>query len=52
LAVLRTAAPDSGGALSTHTMLAANRELFERARRLGIAMYEYESIRVLFVLAA
>jgi cytokinin dehydrogenase len=37
--VLRTAAPDSGGALSADAMLSGNRALFERARDLG--GYEY-----------
>jgi cytokinin dehydrogenase len=37
--VLRTAAPDSGGALSAAAMLSANRALFEQARDLG--GYEY-----------
>ena len=39
LSVLRTAAPDSGGALSAAAMLSANRSLFEQARALG--GYEY-----------
>ena len=38
-ALLRTAAPDSGGALSADAMLSSNRALFERARDLG--GYEY-----------
>jgi FAD/FMN-containing dehydrogenase len=37
--VLRTAAPDSGGALSADVMLSDNRALFEQARDLG--GYEY-----------
>jgi cytokinin dehydrogenase len=37
--VLRTAAPDSGGALSADVMLSDNRALFEQARALG--GYEY-----------
>jgi len=37
--LLRTAAPDSGGALSADVMLSANRALFEQARDLG--GYEY-----------
>ena len=37
--LLRTAAPDSGGALSADAMLSGNRALFERARDLG--GYEY-----------
>jgi cytokinin dehydrogenase len=37
--LLRTAAPDSGGALSADAMIAANRDLFEQVRRLG--GYEY-----------
>jgi FAD/FMN-containing dehydrogenase len=37
--LLRTSAPDSGGALSADVMLAGNRALFERARDLG--GYEY-----------
>jgi cytokinin dehydrogenase len=43
-AVLRTAAPDSGGALSTPAMLTANRELFDQARRLGGYAYPIGSI--------
>jgi FAD/FMN-containing dehydrogenase len=39
LSLLRTAAPDSGGALSANAMLSANRSLFEQARALG--GYEY-----------
>jgi cytokinin dehydrogenase len=39
LSLLRTAAPDSGGALSADAMLSANRSLFEQARALG--GYEY-----------
>jgi FAD/FMN-containing dehydrogenase len=42
--VLRTAAPDSGGALPVDTMLAANRKLFEQARRLGGYQYPIGSI--------
>jgi cytokinin dehydrogenase len=37
--LLRTAAPDSGGALSANVMLSDNRALFERGRALG--GYEY-----------
>jgi hypothetical protein len=37
--LLRTAAPDSGGAISADAMLSANRALFEQARQLG--GYEY-----------
>lgn len=37
--LLRTAAPDSGGALSAEAMIADNRKLFEQVRRLG--GYEY-----------
>jgi cytokinin dehydrogenase len=37
--VLRTAAPDSGGALSADVMLSDNRALFDQARELG--GYEY-----------
>jgi FAD/FMN-containing dehydrogenase len=43
-AVLRTAAPDSGGALTASAMLDANRELFEQARRLGGYAYPIGSI--------
>ena len=43
-AVLRTAAPDSGGALNTATMLASNRELFDQARQLGGYAYPIGSI--------
>ena len=43
-AVLRTAAPDTGGALPAHTMLAANRELFDHARHLGGYAYPIGSI--------
>jgi FAD/FMN-containing dehydrogenase len=44
--VLRTAAPDSGGALSAHQMLADNRVLFDRARELGGYEYPIGSIPV------
>ena len=43
-AVLRTAAPDAGGAISAQAMLADNRELFDRARRLGGYAYPIGSI--------
>jgi cytokinin dehydrogenase len=42
--VLRTAAPDSGGALPVRELLAANRKLFEQARRLGGYQYPIGSI--------
>jgi cytokinin dehydrogenase len=42
--VLRTAAPDSGGALSADAMLSANRALFEQARDLGAYEYPIGSI--------
>lgn len=42
--VLRTAAPDSGGALGAQTMLAANRTLFERGRARGGYDYPIGSI--------
>jgi cytokinin dehydrogenase len=42
--ILRTAAPDSGGALSTDKMLKANRALFDRARDLGSYQYPIGSI--------
>jgi cytokinin dehydrogenase len=43
-AVLRTAAPDSGGALTPGAMLKANRTLFEQARKLGGYAYPIGSI--------
>jgi FAD/FMN-containing dehydrogenase len=43
-AILRTAAPDSGGALSADVMLARNRNLFEQARKLGGYAYPVGSI--------
>lgn len=43
-AVLRTAAPDSGGALNAQAMLAANRELFDQGRPLGGYAYPIGSI--------
>jgi FAD/FMN-containing dehydrogenase len=43
-ALLRTAAPDSGGALSAEAMVSANRALFERARELGGFEYPIGSI--------
>jgi FAD/FMN-containing dehydrogenase len=43
-ALLRTAAPDSGGALSAAAMLSDNRALFERARDLGGHEYPIGSI--------
>jgi cytokinin dehydrogenase len=42
--VLRTAAPDLGGALSADVMLGDNRALFERARALGGYQYPIGSI--------
>jgi hypothetical protein len=42
--VLRTAAPDAGGALGAEAMLAADRALFERARDLGGYDYPIGSI--------
>jgi cytokinin dehydrogenase len=42
--VLRTAAPDSGGALPVDPMLATNRDLFDQARRLGGDQYPIGSI--------
>jgi cytokinin dehydrogenase len=42
--VLRTAAPDSGGALSTDVELKANRALFDQARELGGYQYPIGSI--------
>jgi FAD/FMN-containing dehydrogenase len=42
--VLRTAAPDLGGALSAETMIGDNRALFERARDLGGYQYPIGSI--------
>jgi FAD/FMN-containing dehydrogenase len=42
--LLRTAAPDSGGALSADAMIAANRGLFEQVRRLGGHEYPIGSI--------
>jgi FAD/FMN-containing dehydrogenase len=43
-ALLRTAAPDSGGALSAAAMLSDNRALFEQARGLGGYQYPIGSI--------
>lgn len=42
--LLRTAAPDSGGALSADVMLADNRSLFEQGRALGGYQYPVGSI--------
>jgi FAD/FMN-containing dehydrogenase len=42
--LLRTAAPDSGGALSADVMLTANRALFEEGRALGGYQYPIGSI--------
>jgi cytokinin dehydrogenase len=42
--LLRTAAPDSGGALSADQMLKANRALFEQGRALGGYQYPIGSI--------
>jgi cytokinin dehydrogenase len=42
--ILRTAAPDQGGALSTQVMLEDNRALFRRARDLGGYQYPIGSI--------
>jgi FAD/FMN-containing dehydrogenase len=44
LSILRTAAPDLGGALGTRVMLKDNRALFERARDLGSYQYPIGSI--------
>jgi cytokinin dehydrogenase len=44
LSLLRTAAPDSGGALPAGTMLGDNRALFLRARDLGGDQYPIGSI--------
>ncbi|HEV3382703.1 MAG TPA: FAD-binding protein [Trebonia sp.] len=44
LSLLRTAAPDSGGALAADVMLTDNRALFEQARDLGGYQYPIGSI--------
>jgi cytokinin dehydrogenase len=44
LSLLRTAAPDSGGALTAEVMLSDNRALFEQARDLGGYQYPIGSI--------
>jgi FAD/FMN-containing dehydrogenase len=44
--VLRTAAPDTGGALSAEEMVGDNRALFEQVRRLGGYQYPIGSIPV------